>query len=652
MFTKPWFRCGLAVGASFLAVGAVAASAGNDYVEVSSSTPGVVEVVPVGMDFHITTANVSDAFKANAVNPAPGWNLISPNPASFEMTVGGSKGYEVRSQSNEEDKAGGNIFLFKVDVEIDGVGEDKEETEGAFVGYADCANGFDPACVAAMKPVRIRCMPAKRPDGERIVLTFPPGHLLEKIGTTYQAAQSSYKANEIGGKSFWLHGHAASGAVRDKAIKAEHNINGCKDEAKYTVVKVDLDIWNGGSDLDNGQTAGSQGAQVPEDSEVSIGAYLLVNWDDDDADGTMNADGTWSALPLPDLTENSVANEDNLAKLKPTVEPLLDIGTIELEVSGPDADKVKLWAQSTKGTEVTLTSNKKTWNLANSTEKADFQTFMNDGYWIEGTDVGTAERGVTFTVRYKDGDGNEICKDDNKATVVMINLANVVARDNMIDLWGIGQNSRGHSALVWRYAGTCTLDDLTNDVNFILIEMQGPTDNRNLTTITQQAGYPAYGCFRNPSMTYVQRLRIMRAACALVASAPITYTATDALQPHDWDGALNTITGLRCDSLVEVCYEINGVGAWGMERDADSHMIHYMINDQADNWSYSTAWGTWTPGANNLPDNLEEHNDFDLIGWADTFMPATQCGNVAPDEAATRLARQNLCQPIGSTGGN
>ncbi|NLE41275.1 MAG: hypothetical protein GX615_05535, partial [Lentisphaerae bacterium] len=193
------------------------------------------------MDFHITTANVSDAFKANvAVNPAPGWNLISSNPASFEMTVGGSKGYEVRSQSNEEDKAGGNIFLFKVDVEIDGVGEDKEETEGAFVGYADCANGFDPACVAAMKPVRIRCMPAKRPDGERIVLTFPPGHLLEKIGTTYQAAQSSYKANEIGDKSFWLHGHAASGAVRDRVILAEHNINGCKDEAKYTVVKVNF----------------------------------------------------------------------------------------------------------------------------------------------------------------------------------------------------------------------------------------------------------------------------------------------------------------------------------------------------------------------------------------------------------------------------
>jgi len=66
--------------------------------------------------------------------------------------------------------------------------------------------------------------------------------LLEKVGTTYQAAQSSYKANEIGGKSFWLHGHAASGALRDYAIKAEHSVNGCEDVAKYTVAKVEFNM--------------------------------------------------------------------------------------------------------------------------------------------------------------------------------------------------------------------------------------------------------------------------------------------------------------------------------------------------------------------------------------------------------------------------
>ncbi|MDI6809946.1 MAG: hypothetical protein QME66_13420, partial [Candidatus Eisenbacteria bacterium] len=433
----------------------------------------------------------------------------------------------------------------------------------------------------------------------------------------------------------------------------DSGFNSGKRTFKIYIPKCDMDIWNGGSDLDNGQTAGSQGAQVPEGSEVSTGAYVLVNWDDDDADGTMNNDGTWSALPVPDLAENSVANEDNLAKLKPTVEPLLDTGTIELEVSGADAGKVKLWTQSTKGTQVTLTSNKKTWNLANSTEKTDFQTFMNDGYWIEGTDVGTAERGVTFTVRYKDTGGTEICRDDNKATIVMINLANAVYRDNMIDWWGIGiQNDRGHAALVWRYAGTCTKADLTNDVNFILIEMGGPTDTRNLTTMTQQPGVPAYGCFRNPAMTYVHRLRIIQAARALVDRSPINYTPWNAALPETWNGHLDTVAGLRCDGLVEVCYEINGVEVWGMERDPDGHTVHYPINDQADNWSYSPTWGTWSAGANGLPDNLEEHNDFDAIGWADTLMPATQCGNVAPVEADTQLEEQNLCQPIGSTGGN
>ena len=231
----------LAALLGLLADWALAASSNNGYVEVRSDTPGVVDVVPVGMDFHITTTNVPDTFKATVtVSPVSGWDLRSPDPATFQMAVGGRAGYEVRNQSNEEDEASGDIFLFKVDVEIAGVGEDKEETEGAFAVYADCSQGYsDPACVAAMKPVKIRCLPAGRPADETIDLTFPAGHLLEKVGTTYQAAQSSYKANEIGGKSFWLHGHAASGAVRDYEIKAEHNINRSKDEAKYSVLKTD-----------------------------------------------------------------------------------------------------------------------------------------------------------------------------------------------------------------------------------------------------------------------------------------------------------------------------------------------------------------------------------------------------------------------------
>jgi hypothetical protein len=421
------------------------------------------------------------------------------------------------------------------------------------------------------------------------------------------------------------------------------------DEVNMTVISADLDIWNGGSDLDNGQTAGSQGSQVADADEENVGAYLLVNWDDDDADGVMNNDGTWTTLPVPDLTENSVANEDNLAKLKPSLEPLLDKGTVELEVSGTDAGKVKIWTQSNKVTEVTLTSNKKTWNLANSTEKTGFQSFMSDGYWIEGTDVGTAERGVTFTLRYKDSGGLNVCNDICKSTVVMINLGNAVYRDNAWPWIG----NRGHGALVWRYAGTCIKSDITNDVNFILIEMDGPTDNRDLTTITRQQDLPRYGCFRNPTISYVQRLRIIAAARELAARANnITYSAENTLEPVNCNGHLDAITALRCDGLIEACYEINGVDVWGMERTPDNNTVHYDIDDQADNWGYDTTWHTWSQGTNGLPDNLEEHNDFDLVGWTDTLQPATQCGHVAPETAATQFGQQNLCQPIGSTGGN
>ena len=50
--------------------------------------------------------------------------------------------------------------------------------------------------------------------------------------------------------------------------------------------------------------------------------------------------------------------------------------------------------------------------------------------------------------------------------------------------------------------------------------------------------------------------------------------------------------------------------------------------------------------------HILEHNDFDIFGWADVLMPATQCGHVAPQGAATRFQPQDLCLPVGTAGGN
>ena len=402
-----------------------------------------------------------------------------------------------------------------------------------------------------------------------------------------------------------------------------------------TVLKVDLDIWNGGADLDNGENPPTQGAQVPEGSEVSTGAYVLVNWDDDDGDGTLNqnTDG-WATDPTPDLNDANVSDEDNLAKLQPSVEPLLDTGTVELEVSGVDAGRIKLWAQCTKGTPVTLTSNKKTWNLANSTEKVDFQNFMNDGYWIEGTDAGTTERGFTFTLRYKDAGGNEICSDANKATVVMLNLGNAPYRVNTILGWD-WVSERGHAAIIARFTGTCTRESLTNSANYEVIEMQSSAPGTAaLTTFTSQ-GADYWGIFTNPNITYLDRLRILGVArWILDHAAQIGYPLSNGklVRPTDWNRRLSGLDGLRCDGLVEVAYEINDVEAWGKIVSGATH-------------SDVTASDAF----------FQEHNEtsWGVSDWPRYIFPATQCGRAGVwlgDTYVgiywnTQMQAQNLFQP-------
>ena len=118
MFTKPWFRCGLAVGASFLAVGAVAASAGNHYVTVGSDTVGVEEIVPVDDDFYVTTrgGGAPDFIADISVSPNFSWRLVYPSSGKLELGIGASDFYKVEDSTGSEDSAGGRIEVLKLDI--------------------------------------------------------------------------------------------------------------------------------------------------------------------------------------------------------------------------------------------------------------------------------------------------------------------------------------------------------------------------------------------------------------------------------------------------------------------------------------------------------------------------------------------------------
>ncbi len=376
-----------------------------------------------------------------------------------------------------------------------------------------------------------------------------------------------------------------------------------EDIVKVTPIKVELNISNGGSDLDNGENAGNQGNLVADKDEENIGSYLLLNWDNDSNDDTFKSD----------LDKTTVTNEDNLAKLDLNIEPVLDEGIIELEIMGVDKDCVKLWKKNTKETEIVLTANKKTWDLSNATQKTELQQYINDSMWIEGVKKGTKEKGVSFTLKYK-MNGNDICEDVCNATVVMINLGNAAYRDAPAPVFG-----RGHASLVTSFNGECTKDDLNNDEKFRITDncRKGLKNTRLLFNMTNLKGYPARGCYTNPIITYKDRLKILKTAHYLATRKPrVLYYWGDALTAYranegNWDGRLSTIKTLRCDGVVEVCYEFNGIMVWGMYR-GPSGTYNYDITNQSDRWSYYETSGFWFMGANGLPDNLEEHNDFDL----------------------------------------
>ncbi|MDD4440722.1 MAG: hypothetical protein PHX41_02385 [Kiritimatiellae bacterium] len=133
-----------------------------------------------------------------------------------------------------------NLFtVVKLDVTVGGVAEADEETAGAFVPYEADTNGtLSVRGIAALKPVAIECSPDDLPDSETVTVAAPAESLFEKIGDQYVPAQSEYKACEIGDKQFFLHGHAASGALRDLKVEVTHANCGAKDKAKFTVIKI------------------------------------------------------------------------------------------------------------------------------------------------------------------------------------------------------------------------------------------------------------------------------------------------------------------------------------------------------------------------------------------------------------------------------
>jgi hypothetical protein len=135
-----------------------------------------------------------------------------------------------------------NFTVVKVDVTIGSVGEEKEETEGAFLFYHpnDPLNIVTGVGTIELLPVSIKCWPTDLPSTEMVKIKAPEGFLYEKIGAEYTLAKTYYPAKEVGQKQFVLHGHVASVYLMDRSITVTHEKSRAEDRANFTVKKVKI----------------------------------------------------------------------------------------------------------------------------------------------------------------------------------------------------------------------------------------------------------------------------------------------------------------------------------------------------------------------------------------------------------------------------
>ena len=130
------------------------------------------------------------------------------------------------------------VTVVRVDVVMDDVDEDKEETEGAMLYYIpDAENGeWTEEGTNELRKIRFVCEPA---DGEmlrhEIAVTAPEGLLFEKVGKEYQPAKETYTVEELNKKEFRVHGHRRSEKYQGDEIEAVHVLSGAKDKVKLTI---------------------------------------------------------------------------------------------------------------------------------------------------------------------------------------------------------------------------------------------------------------------------------------------------------------------------------------------------------------------------------------------------------------------------------
>ena len=152
-----------------------------------------------------------------------------------------------------------NFTVVKVDVEIDGMGEEFEETAGVYVQQVPDTDTerWRTEWTNSLKDVTITCKPDDGPIADQwVTLEFPDESLWVRSSKGgYEKAKKRYRVKDLNRTHFKLHGHERSAKFKGDSIVAKHEVSKAVDKALFTVFRrpwlvPDYDRKNGIDDND------------------------------------------------------------------------------------------------------------------------------------------------------------------------------------------------------------------------------------------------------------------------------------------------------------------------------------------------------------------------------------------------------------------
>lgn len=206
------------------------------------------------------------------------------NPSGSGSGSGGAAGHNPpQNQQNAFD-----VYVAGVNIQLDGIAEDKEETEGARIRW-----NTTPAIPMTNDFIKLTIFPVQPTNyfrtGSIVLSKLEGGNKIRfraKPDGTQPIANPSFETKTIdsSGTNIWVEGIARSGAIRDVAIQAQYTVRVmgqpekiAKDTVRLTLINIAMKLEQVGNTVINAQN------KYSEDTTIRVTAVdeqtgATLNW--------------------------------------------------------------------------------------------------------------------------------------------------------------------------------------------------------------------------------------------------------------------------------------------------------------------------------------------------------------------------------------